>query len=166
MNTKEGQKQENPNIPNLKLLWCGFLYIASCWFFVQLQPLQWLPTLFKSKCIVHQYVNLVEMCSGKVEFGGTKGICGPNNWIRGPSRNLGGGISAAYLGMSTCTPGQIQFRIRRFFNNSKLSDQSKVFWSHLDIVKVKIIKFLKIFRMLRKFIYRLILVHYISPVNG
>ena len=56
--------------------------------------------------------------------------------------NLGGGISAACLGMRACiacTPcGWIQLRIRRFFNNSKLSYQYKAFWSHSNTVKVKI----------------------------
>ena len=35
----------------------------------------------------------------------------------------------------------------------------------LDTIKVKIIKFMKIFRVLMKFIYILIIVHYISHAN-
>ena len=61
---------------------------------------------------------------------------------------------------------QIQLKMRRFFSNFKLSYQYKAFWNHLDLIKVQIYKFMKILRMLKKFMYRFLLVHYINPING
>ena len=60
----------------------------------------------------------------------------------------------------------MNLKIRRFFNNFKLSYQYKACRSHLNTIKVKIIKFMKVLRMLRKSIYRFLFVHYISPING